>query len=48
MKTIMNDSQLKTIEEINIFLEGTESITFSFQCQDDRYAWIEMTLVRFK
>ncbi len=44
----MNDTQLKTIEEIKNFLAGTGSITFSFQSRDDRYAWIEKTLVRFK
>jgi hypothetical protein len=48
MKTIMNDTQLKTIEEINYFLKGTQTITFSFQCAEDRYAWIETTLMRLK
>lgn len=48
MKTIMNDTQLKTIEELKIFLSGTESITFSFQSREDRYAWIEVTLIRLK
>ncbi len=44
----MNDTQIKTIEEIKDFLSGTEPITFSFQSRDDRYVWIELALIRLK
>ena len=48
MLTIMNDTQLKTIEQIRAFLSGSEAVTFSIQRTKDRYVWIESVLIRLK
>ncbi|MBN4054266.1 hypothetical protein JYT87_00995 [Nitrospira defluvii] len=48
MQTIMNDTQLKTIEQIRAFLNGSAVVTFSIQTVGDRYAWIESVLIRLK
>lgn len=44
----MNDTQLKTIEQIRTFLRGSEAVSFSIQTTRDRYAWIESVLIRLK
>jgi hypothetical protein len=48
MKTIMNDTQLETIEQIRAFLAGTEAIAFSMESTPERYAWIQNTLIRLE
>jgi transposase InsO family protein len=48
MKTIMNDTQLETIEQIRAFLAGTEAIEFSMQSPRERYTWIQATLIRLR
>ena len=48
MKTIMNEKDLKTVEQVQQFLVGTQLI--AFQILDDnasRYKWIQSTLIRF-
>jgi hypothetical protein len=47
MKTIMNDTQIKTFEQMRQFLEGTANIELCIEAKEDRYAWIQTTLVRF-
>lgn len=47
MKTIMNDSQLKTLEQVERFLEGTSGIDIQLSNKSERYAWIETTLEQF-
>ena len=49
MKTIMNEQDLKTVEQVQQFLVGTQLV--AFQILDDkasRYKWIQSTLIRFK
>ncbi|HIL34585.1 MAG: hypothetical protein ABGX83_10960 [Nitrospira sp.] len=41
MLTFVNDTQLKTIEQIRQFLNGSEAVTFSIQMTKDRNGWIE-------
>lgn len=48
MVTYMNDSKIRTLEDIQAFLNGTTEIDFSIQDKDERYRWIEQTLYRFK
>ncbi len=48
MKTIMNEKDLKTVEQVQQFLVGTQLV--AFQILDDkasRYKWIQSTLIRF-
>ena len=48
MKTIMNEQDLKTVEQVQQFLVGTQLV--AFQILDDkasRYKWIQSTLIRF-
>jgi hypothetical protein len=40
MKTIMNDTQIKTLEQVRQFLEGTANIELC-EAKEDRYAWIQ-------
>ena len=48
MKTIMNEKDLNTVDQVQQFLIGTQLI--AFQILDDkasRYKWIQSTLIRF-
>ena len=42
----MNDTQLETIEQIQIFLSGTQAVDFIIEDKANRYAWIQRTLIR--
>jgi len=44
----MNDTKLETLDQIRQFLEGTEVISFQIESKDDRYRWIQHTLVKFR
>ena len=44
----MNDTQIKTLEQVRQFLEGTSAMELSIDIKEDRYAWIQTTLVRFR
>ena len=46
MYTIMNDTQIKTLEQIRQFLSGTLNVEFSIDSKDESYRWIERTLIR--
>jgi transposase InsO family protein len=46
MNTIMNDTHIKTLDQVRQFLEGTEAVELAINCRDERYAWIEQTLIR--
>lgn len=48
MKTIMNDTQIKTLDQVRQFLEGTRVIGLAIDAKEDRYAWIQHTLIRFR
>ncbi len=44
----MDETQIRTLEEIERFLCGAGQVRPVLQCgKDDAYAWIERTLVRF-
>jgi len=48
MKTIMNEKDLKTIDQLQHFLEGTQAVAFVvLSDKDERYQWIQRTLIRF-
>jgi hypothetical protein len=47
MKTIMNDSHIKTLEQVHQFLEGTAAMELCIDAKEDRYTWMQTTLVRF-
>lgn len=44
----MNDENLKTIEQVRQFLEGSEEAEFKGVTAEERYVWIAMVLVRFR
>jgi IS30 family transposase len=44
----MNDENLKTIEQVRQFLEGSERTKFKGVTVEERYDWIERVLVRFR
>jgi hypothetical protein len=43
----MNDENLKTIERVKGFLEGSEELEFRGISVEDKYSWIEGVLLRF-
>jgi hypothetical protein len=43
----MNDTQIKTLEQVRQFLEGTAAMELCIDAKEDRYAWIQTPLVRF-
>lgn len=44
----MNDEQLGTLEHVQTFLEGTETLQFEKAKRMEKYDWIARTLQRFK
>jgi hypothetical protein len=48
MKTLMNDIQLETLDQVRQFLEGTEAISFQIESKKARYRWLQHTLVKFR
>jgi hypothetical protein len=42
----MNDGQLQTVEQVKQFLEGSEALEFKGLSAEEKYKWIETTLVR--
>ncbi len=44
----MNDNEITTLEQIHRFLEGTEVVAFAIEDKDERYAWMQRTLLRFR
>ena len=58
MKTIMNEKDLNTVEQVQQFLVGTQLVAFQTRDSDcyrslvldykaSRYKWIQSTLIRF-
>lgn len=47
MVTHMNDSELSTLEQVQQFLDGTQSVQFHIEGKDACYAWMEGALRRF-
>ena len=43
----MNDTTLKTIEQIEVFLSAAHTVRFEFESQAAGYAWVQATLARF-
>jgi transposase len=48
MQLIMNDEQLRTIEQIKGFLEGSKTLEFKGLSVEDKYRWTETTLLKFR
>ena len=44
----MNNERLQTIEQVKQFLEGSEGVGFRGVTVEEKYDWIERTLVRFR
>ena len=48
MKTIMNLEALDTLEQVEAFLEGTQSVAFAVaSSKRERYQWLQKTLVKW-
>ena len=46
MQTLMDDSQVSTLEQVREFLEGTGRVGISIPSKADGYAWVWRTLIR--
>ena len=47
MTITMNDSPLKTIEELRKFLKSSTLLSFKGQKRDEIYEWVEDTIIKF-
>ena len=43
----MNDGQLQRVEQLKQFIEGSEALEFKGLSAEEKYKWIETTLIRF-
>jgi len=43
----MNDEQLRTLEQVKQFLEGSEALEFRGLTAEEKYCWIKEVLIRF-
>ena len=48
MRLIMNDENLRTIEQVKGFLEGSEALEFKGLLVEDKYRWTATTLLKFR
>ena len=48
MRLIMNDENLRTIEQVKGFLEGSEALEFKGLSVEDKYRWTATTLLKFR
>ena len=48
MNTVMNDNEIRKIEDVRRFLDGTSGVDFSVNGKAERYAWIENSFNRFR
>jgi transposase InsO family protein len=48
MQTLMDDSQITTLEQVRAFLEGTDRVEISISSKADCYQWVQRTLIRFE
>lgn len=48
MKTTMNTTHIKSIDEIKIFLQGTNSVEFSMELRSEKYEFVSKTLFKFR
>jgi len=48
MNTIMDDSQLQTIEQVRGFLAGSEALKVTITSKPEAYEWVRRILVRFE
>jgi transposase InsO family protein len=48
MKTVMDDSQVSTLDQVRQFLEGTVRIAIAICSKSECYDWIRRTLIRFE
>ena len=44
----MNDTKISTLDQVHQFLQGTEQIDFHIRTKEDRYAFIQRSLIRFR
>lgn len=44
----MNETELDTLEQVEKFLSGTETVSFQFVSKDERYEWLQQRLVHFR
>jgi len=44
METIMDDSQVQTLEQVRKFLEGTGAIELAISSKSERYDWVRRLL----
>ena len=44
----MNESNLTTIEQIEVFLAGVQKVEFQVKSKDEKYTWLQATLIRFE
>lgn len=48
MNTIMNDTEIKTLEQVRQFLAGTVAVELAIASKEERYRWMQHTLVQFR
>lgn len=48
MTITMDDTEVKTLEQIRIILKSSQELEFKGLSRDERYEWIEEVLIRFK
>ncbi len=48
MRLIMGDGQLRTVEQVRPFLEGSEVLEFRGLTTEGQCHWIEEVLIRFR
>ena len=48
MKTTMNTTHIKSIDEVSAFLQGTKSVEFSIESRSEKYEFVSRTLFKFK
>jgi len=48
MNTIMDDTQIETVEQVRRFLAGSGAMKMAISSKTERYQWVQATLIRFE
>ena len=48
MQLIMNDTKLKTIEQVRLFVQGSRNLELKPVNREEKYHWVESVLMRFR
>ncbi len=48
MQMIMNDTEMKTIDQVRLFIQVSQGLELKPVSQEEKYRWVESVVMRFR